>query len=333
MPKISAYPAGTPLQSSDKFVIARGGQNYYILGSSFLPKDGEMRNGKISVTVAANNLTLALKTKAGANPSASDPVLVYIGGAWRAITASLSVTKNAATNWCNLGGSELQTKEADLFAYLGYNSVDGITIGFARFPYARIYSDFSTTSTNEKYAGISTITNAAASDEYVVIGRFAATLSAGAGFTWSVPAYTAKNLVQTPIYATRQLSWTPVWTNLNNSTATIVATYRFEMDVCILSVALTFGASTAISGSVSHILPWTVSGNYGGKSIPFVTRYLDATAAPAFAGVAVFLTTTITLLAQLASGTYLQTALLSSTIPYTWAVNDEITYSTSYMMN
>lgn len=173
------------------------------------PQSGVVRNGKLSVTVASNNLTVALKTLAGNNPSASEPVYIYIGDAWRSITAALSVTKNAATNWCNAGGAELATKEIDYFAYLGYNATDGIVIGFSRIPYGTVYSDFSVTTTNEKYAAISTITNAAANDEYYVIGRFAATLSAGAGYTWTVPTFTAANLIQMPIFVTRALSWVP----------------------------------------------------------------------------------------------------------------------------
>jgi hypothetical protein len=167
---------------------------------------GQMINGKIVVTVTSNNITLALKGADGNDPSASNPVYCKIGGVIRSVTAARSVTKNAATNWMNAGSSELATKEIDYFAYLGYNATDGVTLGFSRIPFACQYSDFSTTTTNEKYAAISTITNAAATDYYNVIGRFAATLSAGAGYTWSVPTYTAINLIQRPIWETRWLS-------------------------------------------------------------------------------------------------------------------------------
>lgn len=170
---------------------------------------GGMINGKISVTVASNNITLALKTLADADPSATDPVYVNIDGTLRQVAAGLSVTVNAGASSFNSGSSELATKEIDYFALLRYNATDGICIGFARLPYGRIYSDFSTTATNEKYAAWSTIANAAASDACVVIGRFAATLSAGAGYTWTVPTYTAANLVQFPIFATRLLDWAP----------------------------------------------------------------------------------------------------------------------------
>lgn len=171
--------------------------------------DGTMLNGKIVPSVASNNLTLALKTVAGNNPSASEPVWIKIAGTWRTVTAALSVTKNAGTNWFNAGSAELATNEIDYFAYIGYNATDGVVIGFSRIPYANLYSDFSATSTNEKYAAISTITNAAAGDNYVNIGRFAATLSAGAGYTWTVPTFTSANLIQKPIHYTRWLTWVP----------------------------------------------------------------------------------------------------------------------------
>lgn len=182
------------------------------------PAEGTMWNGKIEVTDAAG-ITLALKTIAGTDPSASDPVYITLGGAVRTITSALSVSKADGTNWCNAGSSELATKEIDYFAYLGYNATDGVVIGFSRIPYANSYDDFSTTTTNEKYCAISTITNAAATDYYTVIGRFAATLSAGAGYTWSVPTYTAKNLIQGPIYETRRLAYTPVWTSTGTAPA------------------------------------------------------------------------------------------------------------------
>lgn len=188
--------------------------------------DGNLINGKIVPTVASNNLTLALKTMAGNDASATNPIYVRIGDVVRSITGALSITTNAGTNWFDSGSSELATKEVDYFAYLGYNATDGVVLGFAKIPYATIYSDFSATSTNEKYAAISTITNAAAGDNYVLIGRFAATLSAGAGYTWTVPTYTGINLIQRPIYQTRLLEWSPVYTGYSGSPSSNIAEYR-----------------------------------------------------------------------------------------------------------
>jgi hypothetical protein len=186
--------------------------------------EGFLINGRIEVTVASNNITLALKTLAGADPSAGDPVYVRLGNARRTIAAALSVTKNAGTNWCNAGSAELATKEIDYFVYLGYNTTDGIVFGFSRIPYAERYADFSTTATSETYCAISTITNAAADDPYRVIGRFAATLSAGAGYTWTVPTYTNVNLVQRPIFTTRRLVFTIAVSAQTGTITTVGAT-------------------------------------------------------------------------------------------------------------
>lgn len=167
--------------------------------------EGFLINGKIVPSVASNNLTVAIKGLDGNDPSASNPVYCRIGDVVRTITSALSVTKNAGTNWMNAGSAELATEEIDYFVYLGYNTTDGITIGFSRIPYANTYFEFSTTNTNEKYCAISTITNAVAGDNYRVIGRFGATLSAGAGYTWTVPTFTGVNLIQRPIFETRNL--------------------------------------------------------------------------------------------------------------------------------
>lgn len=177
-----------------------------------VPPQGFLYNGKIVPSVASNNLTVALKGLDGNDPSATNPVYVRIGDTIRTITAALSVTKNAGTNWCNSGATGLATFEIDYFVYLGYNATDGVVIGFSRIPGSSQYNDFSTTTTNEKYCAISTITTAAATDYYEVIGRFAATLSATAAFNWSVPTFNSINLIQRPIFETRFLTYTPTLT-------------------------------------------------------------------------------------------------------------------------
>lgn len=191
--------------------------------------EGILVNGVISVSVASNDLTVAIKTLAGADPSAGDPVSIQIGGVVREITSALSVTKNDGTNWCNAGSSELATKLIQYFVYIGYNATDGATIGFSRIPYARAYSDFSTTTTNEKYCAISVITNAASTDKYVNIGRFSATLSAGAGYTWSISG--TGDVVNYPIFVTDILSWQPSYSATGSMTYTSVTTSVAEYRV------------------------------------------------------------------------------------------------------
>jgi hypothetical protein len=218
-------------------------------------------NGKIVPTVASNNLTVAIKTLTDTDPTATNPVGIWIGNNLRWITGALSIAANAGTNWFNSGASELATKEIDYFAYIGYNATDGITLGCARIPYAKLYSDFNTTNTNEKYARISTITNAAAGDNYVNIGRFAATLSATASFNWSVPTYTNANLIQEPIYETRKLTWVPSFSasgSMTISTAT-ATTAQYQIMGERMFIVLDAGSTTGGTANITVIvtIPFT----------------------------------------------------------------------------
>jgi hypothetical protein len=219
--------------------------------------EGYMINGKIVPSVASNNLTVALKGMDGNDPSATNPVYVRIGSVVRSITTALSVTKAAGTNWFNAGSTELATKEIDYFVYLGYNATDGVVIGFSRIPHATLYSEFSATTTNEKFAGISTITNAAAGDNYVNVGRFAATLSAGAGYTWSVPAFTATNLIQRPIYETRWSLWVPVLTGGVTDMSTYTsARYKVTGKLVYFEYVCTGCTMSGSAGSAHSSLPF-----------------------------------------------------------------------------
>lgn len=214
---------------------------------------GHLINGKIAVTDAAG-ITVAIKTLAGNDPSETDPVFVRIGDTVHTIMAALSVAKADGTNWMNAGSAELATKEIDYFVYLGYNATDGVVIGFSRYPGANSYDDFSATTTNEKYCAISTITNAAATDYYEVIGRFAATLSAGAGYTWSVPTYTAKNLIQRPIYETRSLTWLPTYTGSGSLTYTSVTENKASYKIVGNKVFIELKTSGTTGGTTSSSL-------------------------------------------------------------------------------
>ncbi len=201
--------------------------------------DGFLINGKIVPSVASNNLTVAIKGMDGNDPSPTNPVFVRIDGVLRSITAALSVTKNAGTNWFNNGHADHATYERDYFVHLGYNATDGVVIGFAQFP-GKTYSDFSTTSTNAKYCAISTITNASANDVYQVVGRFAATLSASASYNWSVPTFTAINLIQRPIYFSRWLFYSPTlsWSGTAPTGTPTKASSHFKVvdDTCFIEL-------------------------------------------------------------------------------------------------
>lgn len=253
-------------------------------GTALAAPQGFLLNGKIVPSVASNNLTVAIKGIDGNDPSATNPVYCRIGDTVRSITAALSVTKNAGTNWFNSGGTPLATKEVDYFVYLGYNATDGVVIGFSAYPGAYIYSDFSATSTNQKYCAISTITNAAAGDNYEVIGRFAATLSAGAGYTWTVPTFTNINLIQRQTRETRQLEFNVLLPGDGSMTTTSITPiecfYQIFGNVCRVHfgrVQCTTGGT--LTPTIVATLPKTtaVSNNcWGGASAYTNSAYKGA---------------------------------------------------------
>lgn len=258
--KISQYSAGGAIVSGDKFVIARGGQNYSELGATLIGIAGEVHNAWIAPQLFAT-LQVPLTCPGNVPISPTSPAYVYIGAAWRELTAQPTTPTMAnGTNWFNSGSAELATKEIDYFVYLGYNAIDGVVMGVSRIPYATKYSDFSTTSTNEKYCRIGNIAHASANDEYHVIGRFAATLSAGAGYTWSLPGFTPLNLIQHPIHETRQLSWAPVMTSqggVPTSETVNNAKYLLRYSTMYVWLDVTITNKGTATGYVQHTIPFS----------------------------------------------------------------------------
>lgn len=219
--------------------------------------EGFLINGKIVPSVASNNLTVAIKGMDGNDPSASNPVYIRLGDSVRTLTSALSVTSIAGTNWCNSGSSELATKEVDYFVYLVWNTdanPDAVTILFSRFPYARVYSDFNTGSSVAEKSPIIGVT-VTASDNVAVIGRFAATLSAGAGYTWSVPTFTNVNLVQKPIFESRWLDWSPTVAGFSGTPSTYASKYRMQNDGVSFYLYI---EGTSNSATFTATLPFTI---------------------------------------------------------------------------
>lgn len=287
---------------------------------------GYMQNGKISRTVASNNITVAIKTLAGTDPSSTDPVLIRIGDTVRTITSALSVTKNAGTNWFNSGAASTATQEIDYFVYLGYNATDGVTVGFARIPYARTYGDFSTTTTNDKYCAISTITNASSSDEYEVVGRFNATLSASASFNWSIPATSV--VINRPIFNTRELVFTPQIAGVTDGSATKAGRYVIDDDRMSIKANWIYGAGSAVTTIVIMTTPMTMGSTCFQDGTVTLGHFhmTDNGVAQYHGGVRWRSTTTVDGVAFLTSGTYAQAAGFTSSVPFTWGSSDSFTF-------
>jgi hypothetical protein len=334
--KISQLTSASAISSGDLFLITQNTSGSIpitrvisassIFSISDSPPQGYMINGKIVPTVTTGSLNVALKTISGNNPSVSDPIYIRIGDTVRMVTAALSVTVSAATNWCNAGSAEFATKEIDYFPYLVWNTNLGtpaVDILFSRFPYANLYSDFSTTTTNEKHACVNA-TAPAATDVCENIGRFAASLSAGAGYTWSVPTYTAINLIQRPIYNTRFLSYNPTITNGTLGDGTMSTSYMVDRLTTKLNFTFTLGSTSSITGAISFSLPFTCI-----TSI-LCNGLLNDTGTATYVGTVVVYSSTAAITALKSDSTYTTVAYPSATVPHTWAATDYISFNADY---
>ncbi len=162
---------------------------------------------RISPAVASNNLTVTLLAGNGNAISTTNPVYTNINGVPYTLTAPLTLTLNAGTNWFGSGGVLLAAQNIDYFLYLTVHS-GVVYLGMARVPYGLTIADFSATNTNEAYfaSGGSTTST----DPVQVIGRTNATLGGTATFYWAASPGTVT--LNYPIYSTRTLLYTPAIT-------------------------------------------------------------------------------------------------------------------------
>jgi hypothetical protein len=222
-------------------------------------------NGKIVPTVASNNLTVAIKTLSDTDPSATNPVGIWIGNELRWITGALSTTMPAGFNAFNSGSAEHATREQDYFAFVGVSNTNNLCFGFTKFNHYRLGSQLADSVTSQYYGRFTdttatVLTNTTQVTNIVNVGRFAATLSAGAGFTWTVPTYTNENLRQEPTYRTRLFTYSTQFTaNGGGSFTPNIRIQTYEIIENKVFVQWETNAHT-ISGTVTSIdfsLPFT----------------------------------------------------------------------------
>ena len=279
---------------------------------------GSAQNYSIAVSVASNNITVALKDAAGADPTPASPVKVQIGTVTVFITSALSVTVNAAVNSFNAGSAELATQLINYFVYLGYRASDASTfIGFARIPYGRTYADFSNTATNEKYLAASGAA-LASTDSLVNIGRFSATLSAGAGYTWSISG--TGNVFNFPIYETDWLNYVPVWASSGTAVSLGNATIQGRYKIAYNSLKLIFfqsmgGTTTFGTGTYTWTAPFSAV-TYSNGQWQSSAQAFDSSPTTFF----------VTFLRILSGASIMHmvtnSGIVAQTVPFTWASGD-----------
>lgn len=221
--------------------------------------------GFISRTVSSNNLTVAIKDRAGSDFSAGNPMVHKIGSAPRSLAGALSVTVNAGTNTFAAGSVFLSGNPIDLFVYLGWRAASStVFIVISRVPYAKTYADFSATATHEKYGAYSG-SAPASTDEVENIGRVNAQNSGTASYNWSIPATSI--VVNRPIYETEWLSrnTAALVAGAGGSAGTYAQTSDFAMykivgDVVKETLGLKITNVGSWSGDVELLAACTASG-------------------------------------------------------------------------
>lgn len=241
---------GSDIILSYGFVICfRSGSTIYIAGGGGATGtvDGVIQTKYIiTPSVSSNNLTLAMKYIDGNDPSSSNKLVFRVGNTNYSLTASMSFTKNAGTNWGNSGSTELAAKNIDYFVYaIGETGGSaGLKFGFSRIPYATTMGDFVNTTTNEKYIA-GNWTNFNSTDAVTNIGRFRAQLSATASFNWSIPS---AKVVNFPIYNTDRLDFNASWTGFSAAPSDGVQQYILQNEMLTLySRNATNGTSNAVT--------------------------------------------------------------------------------------
>jgi hypothetical protein len=231
-----------------------------ILLTSYLSgTDGFGDNYQISPSITSNNLVFTLLGINGSAPSATNPLKFRVGNTVYTVTSATTFTKNAGTNWMNLGSTALAAKATDLFVYaIGETGASaGIKFGYSRIPYAMTMGDFVNTSTNEKYIA-GNWTNFNSTDIVRNIGRFRTQLSAGAGYTWSIAS---SLVISCPTYETDWLIYQPAYSAEGSMTWSTVTTSYAKYIIQGKQLHAVIGASGTTGGSASITLICTLPFN------------------------------------------------------------------------
>lgn len=128
-------------------------------------------------------------------------------------------------------------------------------------------------------------------------------------------------------------AYTPTWTNLTVGNGTQVSAYCRVNNFVHYQGVLTFGSTTSITGSGAGLsLPITSGSNFASTTLTFgVVTYRDASGGFIVSGTATALTSTLlNLRAENASATYSQPQFVSSLVPFTFAISDQILWNLYY---
>lgn len=279
-------------------------------------------NGEIFTGINSNNLIVAVRDFDGSDFSDSNPLVVKIGNTPRLVDIPMNVTINAGTNFFNAGAANFANLEIDYFVYLGWRASDSsVFLAVSRIPHARVFGDFSGTTTSDRYAAFKG-TTPVSTDPVVNIGRFNAVNSGSASYNWSIPATSI--IVNHPIYHTRLLEYAPTVggaITLGNGTAK--GRYQVTPHRVRWWAGFTFGNSSSMgTGSAQFSNPFTLAVTTSGVNFGIgIATVLDASSQryPAFCEIA---NTSAVVYNMTVSSSQVVRSNFSSSAPMSWTTSD-----------
>lgn len=122
------------------------------------------------------------------------------------------------------------------------------------------------------------------------------------------------------------LSWTPTWANITVGNGTVTAKYIQIGKTVYFRLVFVLGSTSTVGTAPTFTLPVTAATHAGTTTIPplGVARCFDNGSGSYFGSVYYATTTTAAIQVYNASSTYLFTAGITSTVPFTWTTTDEI---------
>ena len=115
------------------------------------------------------------------------------------------------------------------------------------------------------------------------------------------------------------VAFTPVFTNFTLGNGTATASYVLVNKLCFMTVKVTLGSTSSVTGSILVDLPFTPASTilYGSNAV------ITDAGSSNFVGMAYQDTTTkVSLTVQNVASTYPTRTSTSATVPMTWAIND-----------
>jgi hypothetical protein len=124
-------------------------------------------------------------------------------------------------------------------------------------------------------------------------------------------------------------SWTPIFSGITIGDGTVTATYAQVGKIVFAKVRIIWGSTTSLAGGFLQC-NGPVTGTVAGKPKVGNAYYLDTGVADYDGSILQNGNTTFISLIQIVNGTYPTFNNITSTVPFTWATNDEIVLNFNY---